>query len=423
MARRVRRRSGRKRAFHVTVALLGSVLMGDVATATAPTRTSGTGSAKAGSRRASPLSAGVVQASSAPRRSHSVPPGTRRLAGTGSPSTPPSERGTRLGSGALPHAADTTPRHVNWQWSIDVGGIFTSSTIACQQLLGYDPCEIIGQPVSVVMDPNELVRATAMVNALGMTDGGLSRLVIAGRHRNRTSVWFEVDIHPRYDTGGTLVEVDGNSRAIGLESDSYLASRRTIDRVQAMLDSRLLMTAFQPIVDLSSGRVLGAEALTRSFAASGDTPDVWFSDAASVGLGTELELLAVQTARSRRRRFPTTSTCPSTRRRRPAWTRTARSDHRIGAGARPARPRDHRAQQGRGLRHADHGVDRTQAARGTGRHRRRRRRLRIVHAHPAAQPGSRSNSIRRSSPTSTPIPPGTPWPRRWSVSPRISAQR
>ena len=91
-------------------------------------------------------------------------------------------------------------------------------------------------------------------------------------------------------------QIVGASRAIGVESDSYVASQQTIARVEAMLNSRLLMTAFQPIVDLVTGTVLGAEALTRFVAESGDTPDVWFCEAASVGLGTELELLAVRTA-------------------------------------------------------------------------------------------------------------------------------
>ena len=71
------------------------------------------------------------------------------------------------------------------------------------ELIGYEPRELIGQPVSVVMDPGELARATAIVNALGLPEGGLSRLVLAGRHRNGTSVWFEVSICPRLDTGGT----------------------------------------------------------------------------------------------------------------------------------------------------------------------------------------------------------------------------
>jgi EAL domain-containing protein (putative c-di-GMP-specific phosphodiesterase class I)/signal transduction histidine kinase len=54
---------------------------------------------------------------------------------------------------------------------------------------------------------------------------------------------------------------------------------------------------FQPIVDLRSGRVLGAEALARF--PDGVRPDVWFGRAASVGLGLALELAAVRIAVAR----------------------------------------------------------------------------------------------------------------------------
>ncbi|MDQ1750991.1 MAG: hypothetical protein QOE71_2047 [Pseudonocardiales bacterium] len=75
-----------------------------------------------------------------------------------------------------------------------------------------------------------------------------------------------------------------------------VAAARTKIRIEAMLAQRLLLTAFQPIHDLKTGDVVGVEALTRFVAEPGATPDVWFADAASVGLGTQMELLAVQTA-------------------------------------------------------------------------------------------------------------------------------
>ena len=68
-------------------------------------------------------------------------------------------------------------------------------------------------------------------------------------------------------------------------------------RIEAILDRQLLTILFQPIHELSSGRPRGAEALSR-FAPEPDwsCPSDWFAAAAEVGLGTELELLAVRTA-------------------------------------------------------------------------------------------------------------------------------
>lgn len=53
---------------------------------------------------------------------------------------------------------------------------------------------------------------------------------------------------------------------------------------------------FQPICRLDTGRVVGAEALATFGGADAPPPDVWFADAADVGLGTELELVAIRSA-------------------------------------------------------------------------------------------------------------------------------
>lgn len=58
----------------------------------------------------------------------------------------------------------------------------------------------------------------------------------------------------------------------------------------------MLVTAFQPICDLPTGSVIGAEALTR-FVSDGADPAVdWFAAAEDTGLGTDLEFAALQAA-------------------------------------------------------------------------------------------------------------------------------
>jgi EAL domain-containing protein (putative c-di-GMP-specific phosphodiesterase class I)/ActR/RegA family two-component response regulator len=69
-----------------------------------------------------------------------------------------------------------------------------------------------------------------------------------------------------------------------------------LDRIRAVLDGSELSIVFQPIVDLETGQVLGAEALARFDCDPRRPPDQWFAEAASVGLGVELELAAVELA-------------------------------------------------------------------------------------------------------------------------------
>jgi EAL domain-containing protein (putative c-di-GMP-specific phosphodiesterase class I) len=55
----------------------------------------------------------------------------------------------------------------------------------------------------------------------------------------------------------------------------------------------LLLTAFQPIIGISAEEVVGVEALTRFVMYDGASADIWFREAATVGLGTELEIAAL----------------------------------------------------------------------------------------------------------------------------------
>jgi len=67
-------------------------------------------------------------------------------------------------------------------------------------------------------------------------------------------------------------------------------------RIERILNGRTLVTAFQPIRELSTGKVVGVEAFTRFGVDGGGTPGQWFAAAAEVQLGRELELAAVEAA-------------------------------------------------------------------------------------------------------------------------------
>lgn len=83
-----------------------------------------------------------------------------------------------------------------------------------------------------------------------------------------------------------------------LEHDELGESQRrnAYERIYNVLETEALKIVFQPIVDLTSGAVVGVEALSRFQSEPPRTPDRWFAEAWSAGLGTELEILALVTA-------------------------------------------------------------------------------------------------------------------------------
>lgn len=83
--------------------------------------------------------------------------------------------------------------------------------------------------------------------------------------------------------------------------------QQTIARIRAVIDGSGLLMHFQPIFSLRDGRLLGVEALARFLPEPRRTPDVWFADATSVGLGVELELAAVRAALSELPSLPAAS--------------------------------------------------------------------------------------------------------------------
>jgi len=74
--------------------------------------------------------------------------------------------------------------------------------------------------------------------------------------------------------------------------------------IRSTIANRSLETHFQPIVDLRSGRAVGAEALARFAQLPVRPPDMWFAEAASLGLGVELELTALDLALEQLHRLP-----------------------------------------------------------------------------------------------------------------------
>ena len=73
-------------------------------------------------------------------------------------------------------------------------------------------------------------------------------------------------------------------------------SRERLKRIEAVVDGDGIDVVYQPIFNLRDGTPVGAEALCRFQVAPLRSPDVWFAEAADVGLGIELEIAALRLA-------------------------------------------------------------------------------------------------------------------------------
>lgn len=81
---------------------------------------------------------------------------------------------------------------------------------------------------------------------------------------------------------------------IGNEIDATTEHRTNLERIQRVLSQDQLSIVVQPIIRIADHRLIGFECLSRFAGPENWTPDIWFKMAASVGLGTELEMRAVQ---------------------------------------------------------------------------------------------------------------------------------
>jgi EAL domain-containing protein (putative c-di-GMP-specific phosphodiesterase class I) len=79
-----------------------------------------------------------------------------------------------------------------------------------------------------------------------------------------------------------------------LERDSDQREKRA--RIEEVLETQALKPVYQPIWDMVSGAPIGFEALCRFDGEPYRSPDLWFNEAAEVGLALELELAALAKA-------------------------------------------------------------------------------------------------------------------------------
>src|SRR3954452_10781648 len=90
----------------------------------------------------------------------------------------------------------------------------------------------------------------------------------------------------------------GRARTVRYVPGRVVPEAQQRAEIAALLErgTSALRTVFQPVVELATGRPAGYEALTRFQSEPSRGPDEWFAQAHRVGLGAELEALALRAA-------------------------------------------------------------------------------------------------------------------------------
>ncbi|MGX5654217.1 sensor domain-containing phosphodiesterase [Geodermatophilus nigrescens] len=161
-------------------------------------------------------------------------------------------------------------------------------------------------PVVTAADRNPVTRDLAVTEALGIGSYVGAPVRDVDRRPLGMLCCLSRDAGEHLDgaavrTVEMLADLIGERLAAEEFAEAELTARR--DRVVDVLTRRAVTIHLQPVVDMRSGRVVAHEALAR-FPGREEGPATLFSDAAAVGLGVELELLAVRSALELADRLP-----------------------------------------------------------------------------------------------------------------------
>ncbi|MET3922513.1 EAL domain-containing protein [Arthrobacter sp. UYEF20] len=110
----------------------------------------------------------------------------------------------------------------------------------------------------------------------------------------------------RLPAGASKVVPPAAGSAIQLQAGTPApAAAERASRIEAVLKGRMLLTAFQPIYELSTGSVVGVEAFTRFVTDGSENAGYWFAEAAEAQLGSELEFTSLESALAAAQHLPT----------------------------------------------------------------------------------------------------------------------
>jgi PAS domain S-box-containing protein len=192
-------------------------------------------------------------------------------------------------------ATETLSR--DWVWQSDAEGRLTYSNDAVRGLLGYEPTDLLGASCEHLIKPEVLPGIYALVEqnleerGTRVPDGPLE---VPWVHADGHTVVLQGSTRTLYSQSGELVGYRGTRQLLTEAMVAERSVRASAERVTRVLADEAVDVALQPIIDLTSGRLVGVEALARF--RDGRPPDVWFKEAADAGMALALDRVAFMAA-------------------------------------------------------------------------------------------------------------------------------
>lgn len=174
-------------------------------------------------------------------------------------------------------------------WECDLNGNITYAGTGFAAYFGYEQGEIMRLNLRDVVHPLEYERLTEHVARGVGWQGEKWRCVL----RDGSERWFSGSAVPLVGPRGQVVGYTGSAQPLGRNAEEEHRLTVLANEIYARLEAGRIQPVYQPIVSVESGRLIGAESLSR-FPASDRSPQDWFAGAADVGLQVVLELAAVE---------------------------------------------------------------------------------------------------------------------------------
>ena len=179
-------------------------------------------------------------------------------------------------------------------------GDYTYVSGRCREMLGYEPEELIGTSPYRYYHPDDL-ELIERTHAETLDTRGITTMTYRARRKDGRYVWFVSRLRTvRNPETGEVEELHCSThdvtepeRDLAVMAEGRRAARA---RIEAVLAGDGPAIVYQPIVELSSGRTVEVEALSRFAEEPNRPPNLWFEEAWAVGLGQELELKAIAAA-------------------------------------------------------------------------------------------------------------------------------